>query len=390
MTVPARRLRRLLVPLPSAGLGGAEAHTASLIRALAATGVGISVAASPALLKGLAALLGGTAALHAAPIDWREAEDPATNAARQSRALAPLLARLVPDAALLPLPWPSHGLGLQAALAAEALPTLVIAHLAPHEPEPVPAPLRVPLEAAPFAWAAVSRPVAQSLAASFGLQAHAVTVIPNAVEVPPADPARRHAQREKRRAGLGLSSAAPLVIFAGRLEEKKGADLLPALAERLRDQAGATLAVLGTGPLAMRLAQHPAARQPGPLHLLGQVTDVADWLLAGDVLVLPSRLEGCPLIALEAMALGCPIVATAAAMEGFSADAQNLASIVAEPSVVGLTTHLSVLLTKMGKELPTNAATLAHLRLHNFEFMLERYFALLRTCLAESGQRYPD
>lgn len=390
MTLPIRRLRRLLVPLPSAGLGGAEAHTATLIRALAKAGIGVSVAAAPALLEGLEALLGRTATLHAASIDWREAEDPATNATRQARALTPLLARLGPDAALLPLPWPSHGLGLQAALAAEALPALIIAHLAPHEPEPVPTPLRAPLEAAPFAWAAVSRPVAQRLATSFGLPPHAIAVIPNAVHVLPTDPARRRAQRDTRRARLGLSPTAPLVIFAGRLEEKKGADLLPALAERLWDQAGATLVALGAGPLAARLAQHPATRRPGPLHLLGQVSDVADWLLAGDVLVLPSRLEGCPLIALEAMALGCPIVATAAAMEGFGMAAPQLASIAAEPTVVDLTTHLSALLTNMSKELFPNAANLAHLQLHTIEFMLERYFTLLRSCLAEGRQSCCD
>jgi hypothetical protein len=86
------------------------------------------------------------------------------------------------------------------------------------------------------------------------------------------------------------------------------------------------------------------------------------------------------------MALGCPIVATAAAMEGFGMAAPQLASIAAEPTVVGLTTHLSALLTKTDKELFPNAATLAHLQLHNIEFMLEEYFTLLRSCLVEGRQ----
>lgn len=385
MTLPVRRLRRLLVPLPSAALGGTEAHTATLVRALADAGVSVAVAAAPALLEGLGALLGRTAELHAAPIDWRAAEDPATNAARQSRALAPLLMQLRPDAALMPLPWPSHGPGLQAALAAEQLPSLIIAHLAPRDPEPVPAPQRAALESAPFSWAAVSTPVAQRLAASFGLPFRTVAVIPNAVEVPPADPTRRARQRQLRRAGLGLSPSAPLVVFAGRLEEKKGADLLPALAERLHERLGATLAVLGRGPLEEQLARHPASRHSGSLRLLGQVADVADWLLAGDVLVLPSRLEGCPLIALEAMALGCPIVATEAAMECFGDEAVNLARISEEPTVVALTTHISVMLTKTCKERRTTVAALAHLQIHNREVMLGRYFALLRACHAEGS-----
>ncbi|MDB5374143.1 MAG: hypothetical protein JWP04_2785, partial [Belnapia sp.] len=62
---PARRLRRLLVLLPSAGttLGGAEAQTATLVQAIAATGVEVTVAAAPALRDGIATLLGPAAAL---------------------------------------------------------------------------------------------------------------------------------------------------------------------------------------------------------------------------------------------------------------------------------------------------------------------------------------
>ncbi|RYJ04234.1 MAG: glycosyltransferase [Acetobacteraceae bacterium] len=241
------------------------------------------------------------------------------------------------------------------------------------------------METAPFSWAAVSLPVARRLTTSFGLPPNTVTVIPNAVAVPPADPARRIQQRQARRASLGLSSSAPLVIFAGRLEEKKGADLLPALAERMHEQTGATLAALGEGPLKTRLAQHPAARISGPLRLLGQVDDVADWLLAGDALVLPSRLEGCPLIALEALALGCPIVATAAAVECFGDQASDMASVVPEPTVVALTTHISVMLTKKCSEPCLSTATLSHLQIHNPEFMQGKYFTLLRICHAEGS-----
>ncbi|WP_052388812.1 glycosyltransferase family 4 protein [Belnapia moabensis] len=335
MMAPVRRLRRLLVLLPSAAVGGAERHTATLAHALAEVGVDVTIAAEPALLPGLAPLF-HRLALVAAPIGWREEEAMEANAARQAGAAAALIARHAPDAALLPLPWPSHGLGLQLALAEAHLPGLAIAHLAPHEPVPVPAALLRAALAAPLTWAAVSAPVAGRVEALHRLRPGEVAVVPNGVTVPADDPTRRAAQRLARREALGLGPDAPLVLFAGRLEEKKGADLLPALAERLRDEVSATLVALGDGPLAASLAAHPAARTDGPLRLPGLVDDVGDWLLAADALVLPSRLEGCPLIVLEAAARRCPIIATVYSMEYLGEAAHSVAWIVETLSVLSV------------------------------------------------------
>jgi glycosyltransferase involved in cell wall biosynthesis len=49
----------------------------------------------------------------------------------------------------------------------------------------------------------------------------------------------------------------------------------------------------------------------GRIHLLGHREDMGDVLRAIDVLVMPSRHEGLPLVLLEAMAAGRPVVATA-------------------------------------------------------------------------------
>lgn len=370
-----QRLRRLLVLLPSAGLGGAEAHTATLVRALAATGVTVSVAAEPDLQPGLAGLLDGTAMLHAAPIGWRETEDLAGNMARQAQAAAPLIAALAPDAALLPLPWPTHGLGLHQALADACIATLAIAHLAPPDLEPLPE----ALAAAPIGWAAVSGPVAARVAACFGLPAGGIAVVPNGVVLPPPEPERRAAQRLARRAVLGLPPEAPLLAFAGRLEARKGADLLPALAERIAAEAGATLVVLGAGPLEPRLAAHPAARRDGPLRLQGRVPDVADWLLATDALVLPSALEGCPLAFLEAAARRCPVVATAAALDCFGAAAGDLAATVEVPTIAALAAAVRMVLTSPAVAARLAEAAFAQAAEFDRDAMLRRYFALLRS-----------
>jgi glycosyltransferase involved in cell wall biosynthesis len=383
MTAPVRRLQRLLVLLPSADIGGAERHTATLALAVAEAGVEVTIAAEPALLPGLALLVRPIAPV-AAPIGWREAEGPEANAARQAAATRALIAAHAPEAALLPLPWPSHGLGLQHALAEARLPGLAIAHLAPREPEPMPAALLRPALAPPLAWAAVSAPVAGRVEALFGLAPGRVAVVPNGVAPPPEDPARRAAQRLGRRAALGLGPEAPLVLFAGRLEEKKGADLLPALAERLGEELGATLVALGAGPLAGMLAAHPAARPGSPLRLRGAVQDVGDWLLAADALVLPSRLEGCPLIALEAAARRCPVVATAAALECRGEAAKSSAFVVDTQSILDLTAHVSVILRQS-----TNFAARIDLaetdaRQYDAGNMLARYFVLLRALIAEA------
>ncbi|MBL6077908.1 glycosyltransferase family 4 protein [Belnapia sp. T18] len=385
MTARVRRLRRLLVLLPSAAIGGAERHTATLALALAEAGVEVIAAAEPELLPGLAPLFHPLAPV-AAPIGWREAEEPEANAARQARTAAALIARHAPEAALLPLPWPSHGLGLQRALAEARLPGLAIAHLAPREPVPVPAALLRPVLAAPLAWAAVSAPVAGRVEALFGLAAGQVAVVPNGVAPPVEDPARRAAQRRARRAALGLGPAAPLVLFAGRLEEKKGADLLPALAERLEEVSGATLGALGEGPLAPSLAAHPAARPGGPLRLRGPADDVGDWLLAADALVLPSRLEGCPLIALEAAARRCPVVATAAALECWGGMADSLAFVSETQSILSLTGHVSVILRKAPNSIGRIDAAEAHALRHGMLEMLSRYSVLLRGLVAGCGR----
>jgi glycosyltransferase involved in cell wall biosynthesis len=70
---------------------------------------------------------------------------------------------------------------------------------------------------------------------------------------------------------------------------------------------GARLVLVGEGP------DEPAlgARRVAGVSLVGRRHDVADWLAAAGVVVVPSRYEGLSLTALEAMATGRSIVAHA-------------------------------------------------------------------------------
>ncbi len=377
-----RRLSRVLVLLPGADIGGAEAHTAWLARSLAASGIGLRLAVAATLRDRFAALLGPrlAAELEAAPIAWDAARSAGENERRQAEAGAELVAAVRPDAAVLPLPWPTHGLGLQRALAEAGVPTLAVAHLAPVEPEPEGLAAARALRPGPTKWVAVSEPVAARLAAHFALPPGAVSVVTNGVDVPPEDPRRRAAARAAKRARAGLAGRGPLFVFAGRLDPNKGADLLPAMAERLHAATGGGVAVLGGGK-PLRGWESAAAPPPG-LHLLGHVPDVPDWLLAADALLLPSRLEGCPLVFLEAAARRCPVVATAAAVECFGDDAHAMAAVSQEGSAAAMVDRaLAALAEPVATHRRVEAAH-RHAAAHDAAAMLRQYAGLIRAAVA--------
>jgi glycosyltransferase involved in cell wall biosynthesis len=66
--------------------------------------------------------------------------------------------------------------------------------------------------------------------------------------------------------------------------------------------------LVGDGPERPTLAQ--VAAEVDGVQLVGAQANVRDWLVAADVVVAPSRWEGCSLAVLEALACGCSVVAT--------------------------------------------------------------------------------
>jgi glycosyltransferase involved in cell wall biosynthesis len=105
------------------------------------------------------------------------------------------------------------------------------------------------------------------------------------------------------------------ILFAGRLEAVKRPLLLAEIARGLREHRGRddfAFVVAGDGPEAIRLRQRVRAYGlDGLFEFRGQVTDIAPELAACEVVVLPSRAEGIPLIVLEAFAASRPVVASA-------------------------------------------------------------------------------
>ena len=103
------------------------------------------------------------------------------------------------------------------------------------------------------------------------------------------------------------------LLFAGRLEPQKGADLLPEILNRVQPPAGKTceLVVHGSGsgaPLLHTLADHAPRGWTVTVH--PPIARLRQHLGEFDLVLVPSRFEGQGLIAVEALQAGVPIVAT--------------------------------------------------------------------------------
>ena len=103
-----------------------------------------------------------------------------------------------------------------------------------------------------------------------------------------------------------------LVGAVGSMTREKGFDVLLESFSRLADTwPHVHLCVLGDGPLRPSLqAQAGELGVADRVCLPGHVTDVRPWLSAFELMVVPSRSEGLPMVVLEAMASGRAVVAT--------------------------------------------------------------------------------
>lgn len=118
--------------------------------------------------------------------------------------------------------------------------------------------------------------------------------------------------REVARARFHLRESEKIAVFVGRLEPEKNPELVVKeflwLSKRHPD---ALLVMVGAGRLLPQIRD--LVRSLGNRAILWEPMDQEDlaWLLnTADILVIGSRLEGMPTIAIEALASGIPLVAT--------------------------------------------------------------------------------
>jgi glycosyltransferase involved in cell wall biosynthesis len=119
-----------------------------------------------------------------------------------------------------------------------------------------------------------------------------------------------HSNESTLRAELGVSATAPIIAAAGRLEDRKGFDiLLRALASA--DVPRAEIVICGDGPDESALRELAGALGIADrVHWVGFRRDLDNVLRGADIFALSSRREGMANVMLEAMAAGCLIVAT--------------------------------------------------------------------------------
>ncbi len=100
------------------------------------------------------------------------------------------------------------------------------------------------------------------------------------------------------------------VLFVGRLDRQKGVDILLKSAATLEGRA--SFKVIGA-TVTTKSEQNTVSSVPDNVELLGwkSPVEIAGYLAACDVVVMPSRWEGFGLVALEAMRAKKPVIASA-------------------------------------------------------------------------------
>jgi glycosyltransferase involved in cell wall biosynthesis len=111
---------------------------------------------------------------------------------------------------------------------------------------------------------------------------------------------------------LGISDDTIIIGFSGRWSEEKDPLGFIEIAKLVPEDLAVAFVMTGAGPLKKQVDAAVAnANFPlGRFHLMGAVPEVAPFIASYDLLCLPSRLDGRPVVVLEALAFGVPVLAS--------------------------------------------------------------------------------
>ncbi len=227
-------------------------------------------------------------------IRWEELSCHGNSDVRATWTVLRLLRAFRPDAVLLHACAPGE-LVLLGALSTVRWPTVLLEHLPEYQPLGRKRRNRLYARLARLVdrWLAVSEAGARVLEKNWQLSEGTIGTVHLGVPEPPPG---LSGEEMGQAAGDG-----PLLLAMGVPEERKGFPLFCTLAERFwKDGAEARWIWVGGS----------ATRIQGAVKVLPWTSHVGGWLRAADLLLIPSRAEGLPLVLMEALACGTPVVAS--------------------------------------------------------------------------------
>lgn len=120
-------------------------------------------------------------------------------------------------------------------------------------------------------------------------------------------------RRQALRQHYGIGDDKQVVAFVGRFEPVKNVTLLPDIYQKLEDQHDKPLDFWAIGDgIQLDETKRLMSAKGVKCHFTGKVPpeEIPDLLNCVDLLVLPSSLEGLPLVVIEALSCGAHVVAT--------------------------------------------------------------------------------
>lgn len=124
-------------------------------------------------------------------------------------------------------------------------------------------------------------------------------------------PANDDREKESARTALGIPTDAMVLVSVGSCQKAKNhGDIIEALVSINKDLHNAFYLHVGTGPLEENEQRRAKERAvDSRVRFAGQLSDVRQALIAGDIFLMPSLFEGLGNAILEAFAVGIPVVA---------------------------------------------------------------------------------
>ena len=120
-------------------------------------------------------------------------------------------------------------------------------------------------------------------------------------------------RRQQLREHYGIDPDKKVVAFVGRFEPVKNVTLLPDIYQKIEEQYGKKLDFWAIGDgIQLDETKRLMSEKGIDCHFTGKVPpeEIPDLLNCVDLLVLPSSLEGLPLVVIEALSCGAHVVAT--------------------------------------------------------------------------------